>query len=46
MLSAGREDKIADAKKALLYATLGAVVVLSSYLLIKFIYTPFVSALN
>ncbi|MDP3986128.1 MAG: hypothetical protein Q8P77_01695 [Candidatus Veblenbacteria bacterium] len=46
MLSAGNEERIATAKRTLLYATLGAAVVLSSYILIKFIYVPFASLLQ
>ena len=46
MLSGGSEEKISKAKKALLYATIGAAVVLSSYALIKFIYVPFASLLQ
>lgn len=46
MLSAGNEEKISQAKKILSYATIGAAVVLSSYILIKFIYTPFISILR
>lgn len=46
MLSAGSEDKVAKAKKTLLYATIGAAVVLSSYLLIKFIFTPVATVLS
>ncbi|KKT20864.1 MAG: hypothetical protein UW06_C0052G0008, partial [Parcubacteria group bacterium GW2011_GWE1_43_8] len=45
MLSAGSEDKISKAKKTLLYATIGAIVVLSSYLLIKFIFNPIAATL-
>jgi hypothetical protein len=45
MLSAGKEESIGRAKRTLLYASLGAAVVLSSYILIKFIYTPFAGLL-
>jgi Type IV secretion system pilin len=46
MLSGGSEEKISQAKKILGYATIGAAVVLCSYILIKFIYTPFFAILK
>lgn len=46
MTSGGREEKVTLAKKILTYATIGAAVVLGSYVLIKFIYTPFINLLQ
>ncbi len=46
MLAGGNEDKISQAKKTLLYATIGATVVLCSYILIKFVYVPFAHILQ
>jgi len=41
MTAAGNEERIGQAKKTLLYATLGIVVVLSSYVFTSFVYAPF-----
>ena len=41
LTAAGNEERIGQAKKTLLYATLGIVLVLSSYVFINFVYTPF-----
>ncbi len=41
LTAAGNEERIAKAKKTLLYATIGIVVVLSSYIFTSFVYAPF-----
>jgi hypothetical protein len=41
MTAAGNEEKITKAKKTLLYAVIGVVVVLSSYIFLNFAYVPF-----
>ncbi len=46
MMSAGSEEKIQQAKKVLTYATIGAAVVLGSYVIIKFVYTPFAALIQ
>jgi hypothetical protein len=45
MLSGGSEEKIATAKRTLTYATIGTIIVLSSYILIRFVYAPFAALL-
>lgn len=46
MMSAGSEEKVQHAKKVLSYATIGAAVVLGSYIIIKFVYAPFAALLQ
>ncbi len=41
LTSAGNEERVAKAKRTLLYATIGLVVVMSSYIFISFVYGPF-----
>ena len=43
LTAAGNEERITKAKKTMLYATIGLVVVLSSYAFISFVYAPFYS---
>jgi hypothetical protein len=46
LTSAGNEERIGSAKKTLLYATIGLVVVLSSYIFVSFVYGPFYKILT
>lgn len=46
MMSAGSEERVQQAKKVLTYATIGAAVVLGSYIIIKFVYAPFAALIQ
>jgi hypothetical protein len=45
LVAEGNEEKISKAKKTLMYAILGLAAVLGSYIVLKFVYTPFYNLL-